>query len=314
MDTVRHMLEAGACAGVILLRRNCISPEQVERLTSALREAAGDLTPVISIDQEGGKVARLDSENGFLDWRSASEMTLMFYSDGDLSDYWAERARQLSDVGINLNFAPVVDLNRNPRNPIIGKLERSFGPDPAEVARYASVFIRAHHQAGVKTCLKHFPGHGSSISDSHREMVDISLSWQPEELAPFKDTVDAGLADSVMNAHLLHPDFSDAPMVPASLSRRSVDAIRTSLNFRGPIFTDDMQMAAVENAVPFEAAAIAAVSAGNTFLIYSNYRTTDGIDTAAHVLDALHSNAALLDPIALERQIADADAFRNALR
>ena len=313
VDEVRRMLEAGLCGGVILLRRNCISPEQMSRLSAAFKDAAGDLTPVISVDQEGGEVARLDNQNGFLDWRSAAEMALLDQPDDEVLDYWKRRAQQLTAVGINLNFAPVVDLNLNPSNPIIGKLGRSFGSDPDKVTRLAGLFIRAHRLAGVKTSLKHFPGHGSSTSDSHLESADVSAAWKPEELKPFQELVRNGLADSVMNAHLLHPNFSDAPMVPASLSRRSVDAIRAILGFDGAIFTDDMQMAAVENAKPFDAAAIAAVNAGNTFLIYSNYRKSDGIDTVERALEALQGNTAFLDLVAIAAQIASADAFRREL-
>ena len=313
VDEVRRMLGANQCAGVILLRRNCTSPEQVSRLTNAFRDAAGDLRPVISVDQEGGKVARLDKGNGFQDWRSAADIAGLGQSDDDLLDYWTGRALQLAAVGINLNFGPVVDLDVNPRNPIIGRLGRSFGGNPASVSRLAGLFIQAHRLAGVKTSLKHFPGHGSSTSDSHKGIADVSATWTAEELKPFLDLVRDGLADSVMNAHLLHPDFSDAPGVPASLSRRSADAIRTILGFDGPIFTDDMQMAAVEDFMPFDAAAVAAVSAGNTFLVYSNYRKADTVGTVGRALGALQANLALLDPGALAAQIAAADAFREGL-
>lgn len=312
VDRVRAMLKEGTCAGVILLRRNCISPDQVLRLTSVLRDASS-LPPVIGIDQEGGRVARLDAGNGFLDWRSAAETTLMAYSDEDLMAYWTERAGQLAEVGINVNFAPVVDLNLNPRNPIIGKLGRSFGTNPAEVARLAGLFVRAHREIGVMTALKHFPGHGSSRADSHTSTADVSDSWQPEELVPFQSLIRTGLADSVMNAHVVHPDFSDAPGVPASLSHKSVMAIRTRLGFQGPIWTDDMQMAAVEDAMPFEAAALAAVSAGNTFLIYSNYRKHDTIETVGRALAVLEENAPLLSGTSVVDQVGAAQAFRRGL-
>jgi beta-N-acetylhexosaminidase len=313
VDTVRAMLSAGTCAGVILLRRNCVSPEQVSRLAAALREAAGDLAPVIGIDQEGGSVARLDGENGFQDWRAPAELALMAYSDSDLLTYWGDRALQMADVGINLNFAPVVDLNLNPKNPIIGKLWRSFSPDPDEVVRYADLFIRAHHTAKVKTSLKHFPGHGSSTTDSHKGSTDISQSWRPIELEPFEVLTQTGRVDSVMNSHVLHPEFSDGQGIPASLSRKSIDAIRSRMGFAGAVFTDDMQMAAAENAMPFDAAVLAAVNAGNTFLIYSNYRKGDSIETVRHALAALEGNAALLDGAAIVRQVATAIKFRRDL-
>lgn len=313
VDEVRRMLRANQCAGVILLRRNCTSPEQLSHLTNALREAAGDLPPVISVDQEGGKVARLDGRNGFQDWRSAAEVASLGQSDSELLDYWSHRANELAAVGINVNFGPVVDLNVNPRSPIIGGIGRSFGADPVRVSHLAGLFVRAHRQAGVRTSLKHFPGHGSSVSDSHKATADVTATWAADELKPFRALVRAGLADSVMNAHLLHPDFSDAPGVPASLSLRSVDAIRKGLGFDGAIFTDDLQMAAVEYAMPFDAAAVAAVFAGNTFIVYSNYRKADTIATVGHALVALQGNLPLLDRGSLAKQIASADAFRARL-
>lgn len=314
VDVVRRMLASGECAGVILMRRNCTSPEQLARLTLALREAAGDFTPVISIDQEGGRVARLDAQNGFLDWRSAGEMSLMAYSDEDMMEYWSKRAAEMSSVGINVNFAPVVDLNVNPRNPIIGKLERAFGSTPGEVLRFARVFIAAHRAAGLKTSLKHFPGHGSSTKDTHDAFADVSGTWHADELIPFAGLVSEGLADSIMNAHLLHPRFSDEPNLPASLSSRAVKAIREEVGFSGAIFTDDMQMFAVEEALPFEAAAIAAVNAGNTFMIYSNYRRDDSIDTVKRAAAALSENVPLLDATSLASQVASAKEFRRTLK
>jgi beta-N-acetylhexosaminidase len=313
VDKVCEMLRRGQCAGVILLKRNCRSPEQLFMLIQALRDSAGELTPVISIDQEGGQVARLSSANGFLDWDSAHNIARSAMSESELFDYWSARALQLAKVGINMNFAPVIDLNINPDNPIIGKLGRSFGQSSDEVVRFAEIFIRAHRAAGVKTSLKHFPGHGSSGSDSHQEAVDVSKIWKPSELDPYKSLVRNGLADSIMNSHLSHPDFSDAPMVPASLSIRSVDYIRKELSFAGAVFTDDMQMNAVEVAMPIDAAAVAAVNAENTFLVYSNFRKEDGVDTVEKIGALLDQHSILLDGALVDRQIAAADAFRRKL-
>ena len=127
VEKVCQMLATKLCAGVILLRRNCTSPEQVSRLSRAFRDASGGTTPVISVDQEGGRVARLDGENGFFDWMSAHDIIKSDMSEAELEAYWTKRAWQLSEVGINLNFAPVVDLDLNSSNPIIGTLGRAFG-------------------------------------------------------------------------------------------------------------------------------------------------------------------------------------------
>lgn len=313
VDEVRRFLEAGTCAGVILLRRNCVSPEQVSLLSRALRDAAGGLTPVISVDQEGGQVARLDGGNGFLDWMSADGIAKSGMSEAEIQAYWTERAWQLSQVGINLNIAPVVDLAINPDNPIISRLGRAFGSDPIAVSRMARLFVTAHRSAGVRTTLKHFPGHGSSGTDSHKETVDVSRTWRKQEIDPYANLVRDGLVDSVMCGHLLHDDYSDEPWVPTSLSWKSISAIR-SLGFLGPILTDGMQMASVEDSLPLEAAAEAAVNAGNTFLIYSNHRDSDRIDTVERVSRALLAGMDRMSPDSVAEQIALAAAFRSHLR
>lgn len=312
VDKVRGYLETGACAGVILLRRNCTSPEQVTRLVSSFREAAGSFTPIVSIDQEGGRVARLDAGNGFFDWMSARDIVTSGMSDAEIRAYWAERAWQLKKVGINLNFAPVVDLDINPANPIIGKLGRSFGKNPARVAQLAELFIVAHRSAGVMTSLKHFPGHGSSTTDSHKETADVSGTWRLTELDPYATLIQGGLVDSVMNGHLLHSSYSDTPYQPTSMSWNSVKAIR-DLVFAGPIITDDMQMAAVESIVPAAEAALAAVNAGNTFLIYSNYRKSDLIDTVVRIASSLTVNMDRMSSTDVATQIELARQFRSKL-
>jgi beta-N-acetylhexosaminidase len=314
VNSVCKMLEEGLCAGVILLRRNCISPEQISLLSRTFRDAAGTLTPIISIDQEGGRVARLDANNGFFDWMSARAITDSHMSEAEIETYWTKRAWQLSEVGINLNFAPVVDLNLNPDNPIIGKLGRAYSSKPDKVSHMAEIFVRSHRAAGVRTSLKHFPGHGSSNTDSHKDAVDISQSWKKIEVEPFRNMVRAGLTDSVMIGHLLHPGFSDEPWMPASLSWRSVNAIREMLGFQGVIITDDMQMAAVEDLLPLGAAAVAAVNAGNTFLIYSNYRKSDPIDTVERVAVALVDSMDQMSPASVAGQIMLANGFRSLLR
>jgi beta-N-acetylhexosaminidase len=313
VDGVCRMLEADICAGVILLRRNCTSPEQISRLSRAFRDAAGAFTPVISIDQEGGRVARLDRDNGFLDWMSARDISKSGMTDSEIKSYLTARAWELSAVGINLNFAPVVDLDLNENNPIISKLGRSYSSDPRIVSDMAKIFIECHRAAGLKTTLKHFPGHGSSTTDTHKEITDISKSWQTVEMEPFSEIVRSGYADGVMIGHLLHADFSDEPWLPTSLSWKSVEKIR-ELGFGGAIFSDDMQMAAIENILPQAEAAVYAINAGNTFLIYSNYRNSDKIETVQQIAAALSSNIDRMSVTDVRRQIQFAQEFRSHLR
>lgn len=162
---LHRMIENGDIAGVILLKRNIVSPEQLLELTSSLQAASPDLPVIVSIDQEGGQVSRLGAYNGFSPWVSASELAASGRSNEEVFDYYAERSWEMAAAGINLNFGPVVDLNMNPFNPIIGSIGRTFGRNVEEVVRFAELFISAHQSAGIKTCLKHFPGHGSSFSD-----------------------------------------------------------------------------------------------------------------------------------------------------
>ena len=184
--------------------RNVESPEQVRALTAALQAAAG--TPLlIAVDQEGGQVARLSPRHGFPATLSHQQLAELA-DETAVVEAAAALARTLAQAGINLNLAPVVDVNRNPENPIIARYERSFAADAALVSRLAALFVQAHHQQGVLCCLKHFPGHGSSTADSHRGLVDVSETWAQEELQPYSDLIQAGLADSIMTVSYTHLD------------------------------------------------------------------------------------------------------------
>jgi beta-N-acetylhexosaminidase len=315
VDTVRRYIQQGEVAGVMLLRRNIRSPEQLEQLVSAFREAAPKLRPIISIDQEGGAVARVGAHNGFKNWGSAADIAQSGRSNDEIIEYYSVRARELSEVGVNLNFGPVVDLNLNPFNPIIGSKGRSYGSDVETVIRFAELFVRAHRSAGVKTCLKHFPGHGSSTEDSHKGTADVSRTWSAAEIAPFERLVRAGLADTIMNSHVLHRYLSDEPWVPTSLSKAAVDELRDGLKFVGPIITDDMQMNAVTDIFSTSDAAIAAINSGNSLLIYSNYDRSQKIsvvqDVAASISKALDDGH--IAPASFEKKVELIKAFRSSL-
>lgn len=289
VEMVRRLLEKRLVAGVMLLRRNIESPEQLSRLSSSLHAASPDLPPIISIDQEGGSVTRLGSYNGFKSWQSAASIAQSGRNTAEIREYYSARAAEMSTVGINLNFGPVVDLNVNPSNPIIGSKGRSYGRDVDDVVDMAEAFVIGHRISGVKTCLKHFPGHGSSRADSHKGAADVSRTWIAEEIAPFERLVRADMADTIMNSHVLHPYFSDEPWLPASLSEKSVREMRGGLGFKGPVVTDDMQMGAITDLAGIAAAAAMAVKAGNSLLIYSNYENAYGIDTVLKASEAIRS-------------------------
>jgi beta-N-acetylhexosaminidase len=247
--------------------RNIESPAQVAALTSALQETSGGRL-LIAVDQEGGQVARLGPEHGFPATRSAEELGRI--DDLGVTSAAAGRvADTLVAAGFNLNLAPVVDLNTNPANPIIGAIGRSFGADPALVTRHAEAFIDAHHERGPLTALKHFPGHGSSRADSHLGVVDVTETWDPVELEPFRALLAAGKADMVMVAHLFNANL-DATY-PASLSAETIDGLlRRDLGFEGVVISDDMQMGAITQEYGFEEAIRLAVLAGNDILVLGN--------------------------------------------
>jgi beta-N-acetylhexosaminidase len=202
------------------------------------------------VDQEGGIIKRLTGEMGFPETPSAAELG----NSGDPQGaYRAGRTigMTLKKAGINMDFAPVVDVNRNAANPVIGALQRSFSDDPRIVARFAESFINGLHDQGIISCLKHFPGHGSSQGDSHLGFTDVTESWDSSELYPFRKIISENKADMVMTAHIfnarLDRDF------PATLSRRVIHGqLRGRMGFKGVIVTDDMQMQAVSGEYGFK--------------------------------------------------------------
>lgn len=247
--------------------RNVESPAQLRALTASLQGAAAS-TLLIAVDQEGGQVARLSPRHGFP--ASASHQQLGELAERALTAGTAQSmARLLAQAGINLNLAPVVDVATNPANPIIARHGRSFGADPALVSRLAAAFVQAHHDERVLCCLKHYPGHGSSSADSHDGFVDVSDTWTQEELQPYIDLIRAGLADSIMTAHVFNAALD--PVYPATLSRSTIDGLlRGDLGYDGVVISDDMQMGAIRRHYGYEDAVLAAVDAGVDILAISN--------------------------------------------
>jgi beta-N-acetylhexosaminidase len=251
-------------------KRNVESPAQVKKLVSDLQhEARSPL--LVTIDQEGGMVDRLSAQRGFASSVSASYL-------GKCDDVSNTRehsciiADTLSNIGVNLNLAPVVDLNINRLNPIIGQRERSFSPDPKKVIIHASAFIEGHRQKGVLCCLKHFPGHGSSTTDSHLGFTDVSETWSEIELLPFQHLIQNGLADTVMISHVFL-DRLDSQF-PATLSAPIIkDTLRGQLKFDGVVISDDLQMGAITQHYGFETALRKAINAGTDLITLGNNQT-----------------------------------------
>jgi beta-N-acetylhexosaminidase len=244
------------------------SPEQLAALVRSLQNAARVAPLIVAVDQEGGRVARLDETYGFPPTRSAAEL-------GALNDpaVTGAEARTMAEVlvaaGVTLNLAPVVDLAVNPTNPIIAAVGRSYSADPDVVLAQATAFIEAHHAVGVACTLKHFPGHGSSTGDTHLGVVDVTDSWSEAELEPFAVLVERGLADAVLTAHVFNAHLD--PDHPATLSKATVTGIlRDRVGFTGAVLSDDLQMGAIRDAYGYDEAVALAIEAGIDLLVVAN--------------------------------------------
>lgn len=246
---------------------NIIDARQLKTLTTTLQEAA-DGRLLIAVDQEGGKVSRFKGNRGFAETPPAAELG----EDPSLTATAAAAqttAAMLGHLGINWNLAPVVDLDSFPDNPIIGRYGRSFAADADTVTAHARAWITAHRQKGLLSCLKHFPGHGSSRGDSHQGLVDVSDSWEEKELLPYHRLIAEGLADAVMVGHLCNHSLD--PHYPASLSRATVTGLlRGELGFSGLVITDDLQMGAITSRHRLEEACCLALAAGVDMIILGN--------------------------------------------
>ncbi len=246
--------------------RNIISPEQLSQLTQSIKQAASGHI-LIALDQEGGKVARLKERYGFPVFPSAQKTAAMSLDSAAL--IYQQMASEIHKMGFNVNFAPVVDLNTNPQCPVIGKIERSFAADPDSVTAFAEVFINAMNKYDIRSCLKHFPGHGSSQADSHLGFTDVSNSWQEDELLPYSKLIQNDAAEAIMTAHVFNKRIDS--VYPASLSHVTLtDILRKKLGFKGLIISDDMAMSAIVDHYGLEEAILLAVNAGVDLLIFSN--------------------------------------------
>ncbi len=247
--------------------RNIESPAQVQTLVAALQRGAA-IPLLIAIDQEGGKIRRLKEKFGFPP--TVSHQYLGTINELALTHHEATIiAQMLRQAGINLNLAPVVDLNITPANPIIGKLERSFSGDPAIVTKHALEFINAHHEQGMLCSLKHFPGHGSSAADSHLGLVDVTNTWSRVELEPYRKLIGAGAVDAIMTAHVFNSKLDENN--PATLSKPTINGIlREELKYNGVVISDDMQMGAITKHYGFETAVQAAMESGVDILVFAN--------------------------------------------
>jgi beta-N-acetylhexosaminidase len=246
----------GGLGGVVLFASNVAGREQLRGLTAALREDAPAL--VVGIDEEGGDVTRLEAREGS---SYPGALALGVVDDTELTAAVAGAiASELAAAGVNLNLAPVADVNTDPLNPVIGV--RAFGSEPALVARHVAAHVRATQAAGVAACAKHFPGHGDTRTDSHHELpvVDRDLAGlRAVELVPFAAAVGAGVR-TVMTAHLRVPALGPEPV---TLNRTALAGLlREELGFAGAVIGDALDMRAIAGTVGAEEGAVRALAAG----------------------------------------------------
>jgi beta-N-acetylhexosaminidase len=296
--------------------RNIVNEDQLRQLTDDLRNELGsDL--IIGIDQEGGSVNRLGlfQDAGVSEQLSARMQGAM--SPKQLGSTIDPVAKALTDAGINLTFAPCIDLEINPANPIIAGKDRSLGRDPNRVAQSASTIIKTYDNHDVRCCLKHYPGHGSSTADTHLGLADITDTYHEDEHHVYKLLIDSVLTGSlpnlaVMTGHLIN-HLAD-PLLPASLSHmHSTQALRNQLGFEGLIITDSIDMDAVLNQHDPGAASLLAVQAGAD-IVLNGFNAVDDIDQD-HPAKLMHDSLvrAIENGTISRQRVAQSHARRHAL-
>ncbi len=255
--------------GVIVFQKSPVSRGSAKNFTTAnsLKTLTKDLNscgtiPLIAVDQEGGVVQRVKFGKSY---PKASAVAKMGHSEA--SKIYSKMAYELKNVGVNLDLAPVADMALNPKNRVIVKWGRSYGVSADSVIAYDKIFINAMHKYGVATSLKHFPGHGSSLGDTHKGFVDVTNLWQERELKPYYAL--KKIADTVMVAHIFNRKL-DAKY-PASLSRKIITGIlRKKIGFRGVVISDDLQMGAISKHYGLRQSVALAINAGVDILLFAN--------------------------------------------
>jgi beta-N-acetylhexosaminidase len=241
--------------GVVLFSRDIQSPEQLAKLTASLRAERPDL--LIAMDEEGGDVTRLEAAHGS---SFPGNLALGVVDDVALTRrVGAAIGGELAAAGVNFNLAPVADVIVDPANPIVGV--RSFGSDPALVARHVAAFVEGVQSVGVAACAKHFPGHGESLADSHLELPSVETdrkTLDSRALPPFRAAVEAGVR-AMMTAHVRFAALDDGP---ATLSAKVIGLLRSELGFDGLVLTDALEMRAISGTVGLEEGAVRALAAG----------------------------------------------------
>ena len=270
-EAIFYEVERGMVGGVVLYEKNILfeSPKPELALLVETLQKNAEIPLFVSIDEEGGKVSRMKTRYGFP--KNVSAQYLGDLDNLDSTRFYANQtASLLKSFGINMNYAPVVDVNLNPKNPVIGRIERSFSKDYHEVIKHANVVIEEHNRNAVVPVLKHFPGHGSSQNDTHLGLTDVTETWQLEEVYPYSALIDSGKVRVVMTAHIVNKSL-DETKNPATLSKRVVTGLlRDFLHFDGVIISDDMQMGDISREYGLREAVKGSLLAGVDLLMFAN--------------------------------------------
>jgi beta-N-acetylhexosaminidase len=302
---LRSLAREFSLGGVILFARNVVEPGQVAELCFECRRLVEPVPVWVSIDQEGGRVARL--KKPFTEWPPMA--TLGRSGDLALAERFAKAlAAELSAVGVTLDYAPVLDIHTNPANPIIG--DRALAERADEVSRLGATIVRALQAAGVAACGKHFPGHGDTTKDSHLELPLVEHppeQLRDREFAPFRAAIEAGVA-TIMTAHILVPSLDDDR--PATLSKRIVtEILRKELGFEGVILSDDLEMKALANDYAVPESAVHAIAAGcDGVLVCSGDHDTQAaaLEAIVHAVEDERLSIARIDDALARQQRAKA--------
>lgn len=285
-ERVLNEVKEGKVGSIIIFEKNIPKTNSYMGLKKIVwtYQQAATIPLFVSIDQEGGRVNRLKEKYGFP--RSVSAM----YSGKDrnldsVRFYSQSTAATLAGLGINVNFAPVVDLGSNPTNPIIAKVERAYSANEDTVTMMAREVVKAHREVGVITSLKHFPGHGSSKDDTHLGIADVTNTWEESELEPYRQLLKEGYVDAVMTSHIVNKKL-DARGLPGTLSDSILNGIlRKQLGYNGVVFSDDMQMHAITKHYGLEEAIRLAILAGVDIMTFSN----NIMGSEVRTVDKVHS-------------------------
>ena len=280
-DTMRAVASEYPVGGIILFAHNIHNPEQLKAFTDSLHALAG--SPFVCVDEEGGRVARIANNPAFgLPHTGPMESLAARKGASGVSEAAASIGKYLKEYGFDIDFAPVADVNTNPRNIVIGP--RAFSSDPEEAAKMVAAYLKALQKQGVTGCIKHFPGHGDTSADTHfgyavsRKNLEQLRSC---ELVPFRAGIDAG-ARMVMTAHISLPDVTGSS-IPSTLSPEVLTGIlREEMGFDGVIVTDAMEMGAITRQYPTTEACVLAVKAGaDVLLCVKDFRAAiDSLESA----------------------------------